>query len=431
MFELFNENILAVKVFLFHPEDVQENYISIYLKLKRLFCVLIIDICISIIIIVLISVLKSLHLPIPDSNKISVFIRMYPIWLILILSILLIPLFEEFLFRFGIRKKKFYPIQFPVFLIRLFSKNKSLELDNRTNIVWNNNYRKIFYSSAIAFALYHLPNYEINVWVIIFFPILIFPQFAIGLLSGYLRVKFSFIWGFLLHILHNTIFISLALLSLAGTSDRLNIKTKDYTLKISETRYTNLNYIFNTSEKIDSLQTVNLELNEIIPFLLNIDKQSIRYNSNMKSKTALTINYTSIINDRNANCDTIIKHLKKLYHFDNKTSSQICETWMLQIIDTMKLNKFISTKPLSSPSKMEISNYDFIFDNANLGDIIKYLSNHFKKFISMPQTSEIRFSLTFEAYNFEKFRALAYERYGLQFVSYHINTKITDINFNE
>jgi hypothetical protein len=81
------------------------------------------------------------------------------------------------------------------------------------------NFAKIFYSFAILFAVLHLLNfYEAGkVWFLL--PLLIFPQFLIGLVLAYIRMQYGVIWAIFGHFLHNgVIALPLVYLSLLPIS---------------------------------------------------------------------------------------------------------------------------------------------------------------------------------------------------------------------
>lgn len=66
------------------------------------------------------------------------------------------------------------------------------------------NYKYIFWFSCMCFALMHLINFQpLSFYEKIFFPILVIPQFAYGFIFGFMRVKYGFFWGFLIHVLIN------------------------------------------------------------------------------------------------------------------------------------------------------------------------------------------------------------------------------------
>ncbi|MBM2816887.1 MAG: amino terminal protease family [Ignavibacteria bacterium] len=427
--KFIKENFLPVKEFLLNPVDEEDNNSSKSLKLNRFFVVFLIDMLVSALSVVLLASIQSLNLINIDNNKIIDFIRYYPIEYVLILGVLFIPIIEELIFRFSLRINRFYPLQILLFLNRRFPKDESSIFDNKVRFLWNKYYRVIFYSSALLFGLYHLTNYKITVWVLILTPILIFPQFIFGLLAGYLRVRFGFILGLCLHILHNAIFLAIPLILTIGESEVFNVKTKDYTLIISETKYGGRNNSLNTSTELDSLKVVNIEFKELIPFLLDREKQLIEYSDVIKSSITLNLNYTSSIKNRISNRDKILNKLKQLYKFEIETSKQYKERWVLHIIDSLKLSKFTSAKTQSLTSKMTSKNDKIVIDNSNLEDIAKFLGSHFKNFIIPEKSLGKKYNLTFQATDFEIFRKVALEQFGLQFVQSNLKTEITKIRY--
>jgi hypothetical protein len=74
-------------------------------------------------------------------------------------------------------------------------------------------YTYIFYFSAILFGIVHITNYKLSYTILLLSPILIAPQILVGSI-GFLRVRYGFVWGFLLHALHNAVFVGIGILSL-------------------------------------------------------------------------------------------------------------------------------------------------------------------------------------------------------------------------
>ena len=65
-------------------------------------------------------------------------------------------------------------------------------------------FKFIFYLSATLFALVHIQNFAIPNWrLYIFYPIFVLPQFFMGLFIGNIRMKYGFVWGWILHGLIN------------------------------------------------------------------------------------------------------------------------------------------------------------------------------------------------------------------------------------
>lgn len=73
-----------------------------------------------------------------------------------------------------------------------------------------------FYVIGIIFAYVHIFNFEITINVILFSPLLVAPQFFIGLIFGFIRIRFGLIWSIFLHSIYNGILVSLFLLASHG-----------------------------------------------------------------------------------------------------------------------------------------------------------------------------------------------------------------------
>jgi len=73
-------------------------------------------------------------------------------------------------------------------------------------------FNKLFYTSVLLFGLIHLTNYTdlSEIWLLT--PLLFLPQLLAGLLFGYVRSSYGFIYSILLHIFHNAITLTPILL---------------------------------------------------------------------------------------------------------------------------------------------------------------------------------------------------------------------------
>lgn len=82
----------------------------------------------------------------------------------------------------------------------LISKNER-HLDRMVNQL----FPFLFYACAVLFAVAHIANYELPVdkWIIA--PVLILPQFVLGLMLGYARIKYGILAAIFLHAINNLI----------------------------------------------------------------------------------------------------------------------------------------------------------------------------------------------------------------------------------
>jgi len=77
---------------------------------------------------------------------------------------------------------------------------------------WRRNFARVFYISTILFGFYHLQNYTLTLTFLVLSPVFVSPQIFAGFNIGYLRVRQGFWWGFVLHGLHNVVFLLLPVL---------------------------------------------------------------------------------------------------------------------------------------------------------------------------------------------------------------------------
>lgn len=429
MSHFVRSNFLQIRQYLSHPVDEIDTSSTKSAKIKHFIVVFCIDIFVSLIVISLMPTLQKMHLANFEEHKVYDFIKHFPVVYIILLGVFILPALEEVVFRFCLRYNKFYPVRIFLSISKIFQKDASSELEETAKFQWNKNYHFIFYSSAILFGLYHLTNYQFTFKLLIAAPILVFPQFAMGLLTGYLRVKYNFLWGLCLHIMHNAVFLVIPLFLFSGDLEVLNINTKEYTCIISETGFGNVSSHLYTSLDCDSLKIENIELKDIISFILEKKEQLIEYNNGIKSQTTLSMIYSSPNKNRSSNLDNVLSILKKAYKFDVKTSMQNKKTWELQVVDSSILCKFISHDTLNNDSYFNTSDNLIEIKNSRLEDMSNFLSNHFKTFIVPKKTSTIKYNLKFEAKHFNDFRKIATEKFGLQFEHTTIKADITKIRF--
>lgn len=79
---------------------------------------------------------------------------------------------------------------------------------------WKTQFKWIYYLSCVSFAWLHIFNFELNVTNLLLLPILTLPQLFSATIAGYTRVAFGFKYPLLLHIITNTLFLSLTFLPL-------------------------------------------------------------------------------------------------------------------------------------------------------------------------------------------------------------------------
>ena len=82
----------------------------------------------------------------------------------------------------------------------------------------------VFYLLTLAFAFYHITNFEITPMVLYLSPLLVAPQLFIGLLLGFIRVRLGLEWAILLHALYNLLIIGpIILLQISDVSRSIEL----------------------------------------------------------------------------------------------------------------------------------------------------------------------------------------------------------------
>jgi hypothetical protein len=199
MLATFKITIQDVLAFVKEPKDSQAPDQSFKNKVRQLIFILLIDLVLSHVIGFIINTLVNLGWASIDDHAISVLLETMSIPLIVLILIVAVPFIEEIIFRLPLTFKRNYLLKF---FIAVFPVLKGFVIN-----FWNSGYVYVFYLATSLFAFLHIFNFDMSQNSIYVLPLLILPQFFMGLLAGYLRVRYNFMLCFLLHVLHNSVFI--------------------------------------------------------------------------------------------------------------------------------------------------------------------------------------------------------------------------------
>ncbi|WP_438962537.1 lysostaphin resistance A-like protein [Nonlabens sp.] len=111
-----------------------------------------------------------------DNHAVMEMVKDQSVFVILMATVIVAPLFEELIFRAP---------------ITLFSNM------DRAGFRW------IFYFFAFCFGAIHITNYEINLNTVLLLPIITGPQIVAGMFLGLIRVKVGLLYSMLFHALYN------------------------------------------------------------------------------------------------------------------------------------------------------------------------------------------------------------------------------------
>ena len=144
------------------------------------------------------------------------------------------PLFEEILFRLNLKISKLNIAAFaavlivliikllffrtgklyvyfgvpPLFLLIYYTINRFDFPLHKLETFVKSNFKYVFHLCAIIFGMLHLTNFEsIYWWMIVLSPLLTAPSIAMGYLFGYIRMKYGFSNGWLIHSTVNFIYV--------------------------------------------------------------------------------------------------------------------------------------------------------------------------------------------------------------------------------
>lgn len=142
------------------------------------------------------------------------------------LGILVLPFFEETIFRLLLKPTRWniwiFLISVSIYISLLIYRQNYLPivvfggilvfvlilifLQKNGHFNFSHHFRYFFYLSVALFALLHMFNFSQvnNAWQLLILPVLVIPQFFMGLVLGYTRMVYGFIYAVLLHMSINT-----------------------------------------------------------------------------------------------------------------------------------------------------------------------------------------------------------------------------------
>lgn len=136
---------------------------------------------------------------------------------VLVTIVLIGPFLEELIFRLPMKYNRNYLLRLIVYLIGLNGTVEKKELlESNIKKSWRKYFWIFFYAMSSIFAFAHLFNYEDYRHLLFWSPILTCSQLLGGMIMGYLRIRFGFIWGWYYHALFNMLIIFLAMAFMGG-----------------------------------------------------------------------------------------------------------------------------------------------------------------------------------------------------------------------
>ena len=436
MFNFTKAVRLDLLAFLKNPEDKPDPIQTWSEKAKKLFSLLILDIPIMILLIGVLSGLQAVGLFNDESNKLGMLINTMPVWILIFVLVILIPFFEELIFRLYLRYKYNYLARFFIFLSLIAGVKNHDQFEVWLSDFCTKRYLFIFYFSALLFGYVHLTNYNNSISIILLSPIIIAPQFISGLFIGYLRVRHDLVTGYLMHALHNAIFVCIPLLFMADVPKRLTIETDDYTLKIEESirhpKESTGDYHF------DGVEIRNTSLKKVLIDL--IGKKELLLNTNNDSLLNQMINLTFRSKLKNNPPDRryslnqleredVISQLSGFCNFKEKKEHKPHEVWELHVEDSTLLARNRADSII--PYKVNVTPENVSATNSSTWILIKGLSQSSKRIMTDQTFTKKRYTFNVKVTDFDTIQNQLRTKYGLCLKKVENNLEFTTIEFSK
>lgn len=428
MLETIKENYFDLMAFLKNPKDEAGPKRTIVQKVKTLLSFLLIEIPIMAVLILLISGLEELGLVDTENHALENLIKSVSIPVLFLLLVIVIPFFEELLFRLYLRYKDNYALHFIVSVASLTGKRNQQKVATFLSSVWTKRYKFIFYFSAVVFGMVHLTNFEFSYTILLLSPLLVAPQIILGLIIGYLRVRDGFITGFLMHGLHNALFVGIGILSISNHSEKLNFETPAYYIKIEETddirlQSTQQNYP-------DSLVYRNVSLKTILSHLLTTNEILLQTNNENQLEQTLNVYFKNKSEDSSQTKSIALNQLAKTYDFQIKKTRQHMEVWDLKVINQTLLSKYKSTNN-SYGNMVTINPEEIIIKKSTIIALVNALSKENKRMTFDKTNLKDTYNFTLQTTNFESISKQLQEKYGLSLIKRRMELEQTTILFQK
>jgi membrane protease YdiL (CAAX protease family) len=231
---LFSESVRELIVFLRQPQLLEPE--QPHAPLRTFFHLLVLSFSLSLLSILLMNAVQKSGLLPELPHAMEGIMKDMPFALVFFLVALLMPALEELAFRLWLVYQPRYviislwliaffvsqaflqngldPIGYGVLGLAAMATILLLTFRDRADAGLHSLYRRyyswLFYGATLLFALVHLINFSLTPRLLLFAPLLVLPQFLLGLVLGYIRVRQGLIWAIALHALYNSIILLLA-----------------------------------------------------------------------------------------------------------------------------------------------------------------------------------------------------------------------------
>ena len=428
MLDNLKETFTDLISFLKNPVDEAGPELSAAKKFKTLISLLIIEIPLMAILILLISGLETLGLVDADNHKILDMIKSYPVLLLLLLTVVIGPLIEELIFRLYLRYKNNYALHFLISIVSITGVRNEQKAETFLISFWKKRYKYIFYFSAVIFGLIHISNFEFSYTILLLSPILVAPQIILGIIIGYIRVRNGFVSGLLLHSLHNAFFIGIPLFFMFNDTEKLNVETSLYSIKIEETN--DISIPSTQKNYSDSIVYNNVSLKTTLTYLLNTNEILLKTNDKEMLDKTLHLNFKNKSKDSSRTKSIALNQLAKSYDFKIIKNTIPTEVWNLEVVNRALLLKYKSNNNAYG-NMITINPKEIIIKKSKINALIHALIPKSNKMILDKTGSKDNYNITLKTKDFISIKKQLKEKYGLSLVKQKINLEHIMIEFQK
>lgn len=405
--------------FLKNPSDKASPDQRTSYKAKQLFSILAIELVLVMIFLTpILEFISEAGLVKMEDHKMGKIIKYLPVWLILVLTGLLAPIWEELAFRTFLRYKSNFPLKLVVYMAGLSGIRNKVKARAYIRKRWKRYYPVFFYLSAIIFAYVHLLNFEISTATLLLSPFLVLPQFLIGLSLGYMRVKFGLLWGIFKHSIYNVVLILFVLFFMNLATEKLDFKTEAYEIKIEEAAIRGTRNSSSAMGK-STVTFENVRLQEILLYLLDKDEKLLKTEDADKADLLLNISFTQWTDTINRQL-VILNHLQEVYEFKINRKNNLIPVLGLQLSDSVRLHEH-RTKLSDSVKTFRADFYSqekkLILKNASADALTKHLNKNSDHYFVAEKGLAGTFNFELTLSTSEELEKELLEKYGISVVA--------------
>ena len=423
--------------FLKSPSSSIQSIRSINEKLRSFIHLFILEFLVVIGLAAIIMMLVRLKVLPEFSNELLYFPKKIHGLPVVLYVALIAPVAEEFLFRFNLRLfPKYLPLQAILgaaciyvflellgasrtmsivalslalsFLIFYFTRRK--EFNIVIEFVWGNKFRVIFYITAAIFALAHISRYGLSFKIFLMAPLLVLPQFIMGLFTGYTRLRLGFGWSCLFHSCHNMMVV------LPFITAGIIAKTEKYTFVIEETDKSD---IFREQRMTpDTISYEGMLLEDILPNLLITSGSKVEFEDMELAKKRVTIKFERPHHTgkllRIPSNQIVISKILEHYDLEMKKRTIQSEIYELRIIDSIKLYHYRIRDTVGTYTYYtDYPDNQLRLNNARFWQIARSLESKYKERIKQSPLNKDIFTLIIPDLKFDEMNQFLLEKYGL------------------